>query len=207
MPLQGPERTRFAPCPLLSCAAVARLYDLMLILDPNAPEERQNAVLSNVESMIQSGGTLVGHHDWGVRRMSFEIDHRPEAGYHLFQFETEAGDLLERLDHSLKIADGVLRFRTIRLKPGSPPPPVPRQEAPRTRERAQDTRVAARAAADAPAEGASAPAEGAPAPAEGTSAPAEGKSAPAEGAPAPAQGAPAPAGDGEPAVDAEQSPA
>ena len=124
----------------------------MLMLDPNAPEERQNEVLSQVDSMIQSGGTLVGRHDWGVRHMSFEIDHRPDAAYHLFQFETEGNDLLERLDHSLKIADGVLRFRTIRLKPGSPPPPVPRQEAPRTRERPQDTRVAARAAADAPAE-------------------------------------------------------
>ena len=132
---------------------MARLYDLMLMLDPNAPEERQNEVLSNVESMIQSGGTLVGRHDWGVRRMSFEIDHRPEAAYHRFQFETDSNELLERLDHSLKIADGVLRFRHIRLKPGAPPPPVPRQEAPRTRERPQDTRVAARAAADAPAEG------------------------------------------------------
>jgi small subunit ribosomal protein S6 len=121
----------------------------MLMLDPNAPEERQSEVLSNAESMIQSDGTLVGRHDWGVRRMSFEIDHRPEAAYHLFQFETERNELLERLDHTLKIADGVLRFRIIRLKPGSPPPPVPRQEAPRSRERPQDTRVAARAAADA----------------------------------------------------------
>jgi small subunit ribosomal protein S6 len=146
---------------------VKRLYDLMLMLDPNAPEERQNEVLSNVESMIQASGSLLGRHDWGVRRMSFEIDHRPEAGYHLFQFETDGGDLLERLDHALKIADGVLRFRTIRLKPGSPPPPVPRQEAPRSRERPQDTRVAARAAADAPAEGDAAPPAGEePAPAE-----------------------------------------
>ena len=120
----------------------------MLLLDPNAPEERQNEVLSNAESMIQSDGTLVGRHDWGVRRMSFEIDHRPEAAYHLFQFETDKNELLERLDHTLKIADGVLRFRIIRLKPGSPPPPVPRQEAPRSRERPQDTRVAPRAAAD-----------------------------------------------------------
>jgi small subunit ribosomal protein S6 len=130
----------------------------MLMLDPNAPEERQREVLSQVESMVQSGGSLVGAHDWGVRRISFEIDHRPEAAYHLFQFETESSDVLERLDHSLKIAEGVLRFRTIRLKAGSPPPPVPRQEAPRTRERPQETRVAARAAADAPAEAGDQPA-------------------------------------------------
>jgi small subunit ribosomal protein S6 len=136
----------------------------MLMLDPNAPEERQSEVLSNVESMIESDGTLVGRHDWGVRRMAFEIDHRPEAAYHLFQFETDRNELLERLNHTLKIADGVLRFRIILLKPGSPPPPVPRQEAPRSRERPQDTRVAARAAADAdrPGDDAEAPAPSEP---------------------------------------------
>src|SRR5256884_737562 len=134
--------------PLLSSAAVPRLYDLMLMLDPNAPEERQSEVIQNVQSMIEGDATLVGKHDWGVRRIAYEIDHRPEAAYHLFQFETDSSELLERLNHSLKIADGVLRFRTIRLKPGSPPPPTPRPEAPRSRERTQDTRVAPRAAAD-----------------------------------------------------------
>src|SRR5437868_3888800 len=123
----------------------------MLVLDPNAPEQSQNEVLKSVESMIQSAGTLVGRHDWGVRRLAYEIDHRPEGAYHLFQLETGDTGLLERLDHSLKIADGVLRFRIIRLKPGSPPPPTPRPDS-RGRdreERPDETRVAARAAADA----------------------------------------------------------
>src|SRR3954452_20498425 len=126
------------------------LYDLMLLLDPGVPSDRQESILRDVQGLIESGGKLVGNYDWGIRRMAFEIDHRPEAAYHLFQFETEQGELLERLDHSLKIADGVLRFRIIRLKPGSPPPPTPRPESPRgARERPQETRVAARAAADA----------------------------------------------------------
>jgi small subunit ribosomal protein S6 len=163
---------------------MVRLYDLILMLDPNAPEERQSEVLSNVESMVQSGGNLVGRQDWGVRRMTFEIDHRPEAAYHLFQFETEGNELLERLDHSLKIADGVLRFRRIKIKPGSPPPPVPRQEAPRTRERPPDTRVAARAAADAPAEGEEPPVEAPEPPAEAPEQPAEAPEQPAEQSPA-----------------------
>jgi small subunit ribosomal protein S6 len=140
---------------------VPALYDLMLVLDPNAPEQSQNEVLQSVESMIQSGGSLVGHHDWGVRRLAFEIDHRPEGAYHLFQLETDDPSVLERLDHSLKIADGVLRFRIIRLKPGSPPPPTPWPES-RTRdreERGEETRVAARAAADAPGAGEADPEE------------------------------------------------
>ncbi|HEX8648877.1 MAG TPA: 30S ribosomal protein S6 [Thermoleophilaceae bacterium] len=130
---------------------MANLYDLMVMLDPEAPQERQGEILGNIETMVQTGGgSVVGHHDWGVRRIAFEIDHRPEAAYHLYQFETDSNDTLDRLNHNLRIADGVLRFRIIKVKPGTPPPPAPRQEAPRpTRERPQETRVAARAAADA----------------------------------------------------------
>jgi small subunit ribosomal protein S6 len=105
------------------------LYDLMLLLDPGAPSDRQESILSDVQGLLESGGTLVGSHDWGQRRMTFEIDHRPDAAYHLFQFETEKGGaLLDRVDHSLKITDGVLRHRIIRLKDGSPPPPMPAPE-------------------------------------------------------------------------------
>ena len=126
------------------------LYDLMVMLDPDAPEERRTEILSNIESMVAAGGgSVVGHHDWGVRRIAFEIDHRPEAAYHLYQFELDSNETLDRLNHNLRIADGVIRFRIIKVKPGTPPPPEPRQEAPRPpRERPQETRVAPRAAAD-----------------------------------------------------------
>jgi small subunit ribosomal protein S6 len=129
---------------------VAQSYDLMLMLDPTAPEGRGEQILTGVREMIEASGTLIGEHDWGVRRMSFEIRHRPEAHYELYQFEGDK-ELLERLEHTLKITDGVLRFRIIRLKPGSPPPPSPRPAEPRTREREPrgSERVAARAAADA----------------------------------------------------------
>jgi small subunit ribosomal protein S6 len=105
------------------------LYDLMLLLDPGVPSDRQESILSDVKTQLESGGTLVGSQDWGQRRMTFEIDHRPDAAYHLFQFEAESGGaLLERVDHALKITDGVLRHRIVRLKDGSPPPPMPSPE-------------------------------------------------------------------------------
>ena len=132
---------------------MAALYDLMVLLDPNVPDERHQEILGGVRSSIESKGTLVGAHDWGMRRMAFEIDHRGEAAYHLFQFETEGGELLDQLSGTLKITDGVLRHRIIKVKPGTPPPPTPRSEAPRAaREPDQpEGAVAARAAADAPA--------------------------------------------------------
>src|SRR6478752_1345686 len=155
------------------------LYDLMLLLDPGAPSDRQESILKDVQGLLEKGGKVVGTFDWGTRRMTFEIDHRPEAAYHLFQFETEGGGaLLEQVDHSLKIMDGVLRHRIIRLKDGAPPPPMPSPD----RRGGYEEYQASEAAPQAPR------AEGAPASAE----------APAEAAPV----ADAPAADAAPATDA-----
>jgi hypothetical protein len=83
--------------------------------------------------------------------MAYEIDHRPEAEYRLYQFEGDNA-LLERLNQRLRLLDGVLRFRIIKAKPGQPVPPPPEHQAIRRRDdrEPQDTKVAARAAADAP---------------------------------------------------------
>jgi small subunit ribosomal protein S6 len=130
----------------------ARLYDLTLLLDPNAPDDRHREILGNVNSAIEGKGKLVGQHDWGMRRLAFEMDHRTDAAYHLFQFEG-GSDLLEQLNNTLRITDGVLRHRIIKVKPGTPPPPTPRPETPRSARPADEPEgaVAARAAADAPA--------------------------------------------------------
>ncbi len=129
--------------------SMAHLYDLMLLLDAAAPEQRRQKILAEVQNAIAEAGTLVEVHDWGNRRLTFEIDHRPEADYKLLRFEG-GNDLLDRLNSSLRIMDGVLRFRIIRQKPGGPEVP-PRPEPVRAGARADEPegRVAARAAADA----------------------------------------------------------
>ncbi|MEX2252673.1 MAG: 30S ribosomal protein S6 [Thermoleophilaceae bacterium] len=158
-------------------------YDLILLLDPEAPEERRAEILSETEAMIAGGGEVTTKQDWGQRRMTFEIDHRPEAAYHLFQFEGEP-PVLERLRSTLRIADGVLRFRIIKVKPGTPPPTAPRPEARREEQEEPEGKVAARAAADAPDPEPEATADTAPAEAPATEAAAEAAPAPPE-APAP----------------------
>jgi small subunit ribosomal protein S6 len=127
-------------------------YDLVLLIDPNAPEDRRTAAVSEAESLLSSSGEIVESQDWGQKRMAYEIDHRPEAEYRLYQFNGD-NDLLDRLNQRLRINDAVLRFRIIKAKPGQPLPPPPEQQSPRRRDdrEPQDTRVAARAAADAPA--------------------------------------------------------
>jgi small subunit ribosomal protein S6 len=57
-----------------------------------------------------------------VRPTVYEIQKRPDADYHLFQFHG-GSELLDQLNHTLKITDGVLRFRIIKLRTGTPAPP------------------------------------------------------------------------------------
>src|SRR3979411_2722840 len=102
------------------------LYDLTLLPSTSAPDERRAKILADVETAISSGGgSIERNDDWGVRPLAYQIDHQAEAEYHLLQF-TGPAPLLDSLSHSLKIADGVLRFRTIKVRPGTPPAPDPR---------------------------------------------------------------------------------
>ena len=103
-------------------ATEAPVYDLVLLLDPTIEQERRDTILANVEDAIDRAGEIVGRHDWGNRHTVYEVRKHSEAEYHLIQFRGPT-TLLEQLDHNLKITDGVLRFRIIKLRPGTAAPP------------------------------------------------------------------------------------
>jgi small subunit ribosomal protein S6 len=101
----------------------APLYDLMLVLSVTADEDRRAKILADVESQITGGeGTIERNDDWRTRTLAYEIRHQQEGEYHLLQF-TGPVSLLDALSHSLRIDDAVLRFRIIKVLPGTPPPP------------------------------------------------------------------------------------
>jgi small subunit ribosomal protein S6 len=100
-------------------------YDLFVLIDGDAPEERRNGILDAIKKQIAGGdGELKADVDWGVRKLAFEIAHRGDASYHLFQLEAGT-ELLKQLEHSLAIDDAVLRYRIIRLPKGVPDKPLP----------------------------------------------------------------------------------
>jgi small subunit ribosomal protein S6 len=107
-------------------AALARDYELVLMLDPEAPDGRRDEVAGETQKRIESAGQLKHADTWGTRKLAFEIRQRTEADYRFYRFAAER-DLLEQLDHSLKITDGVLRFRIFKVDAGTPtvaPPPT-----------------------------------------------------------------------------------
>jgi small subunit ribosomal protein S6 len=103
--------------------APPRLYDLMLVLSTAVEDERRAKIVSDVEAQITVGGGAVERQDdWHSRPLAYEIRHQGEGEYHLLQF-TGSGSLLDAVSHNLRIDDAVLRFRIIKVLPGTPPPP------------------------------------------------------------------------------------
>jgi small subunit ribosomal protein S6 len=102
-------------------------YEILLMLDPDLSEERQEEIVVRIRELIEKGdGTWVGHDPWGKRRLAFEIDKKNDGIYHLLQFDADP-ETLDELTRILKISDGVMRHMATRRivsghGPGRPGP-------------------------------------------------------------------------------------
>ena len=99
-------------------------YEILLLLDPDLPEEKQGEVVERVRTLIEQGGGTVDRHDpWGRRKLAYPIQKKEEGVYHLVSFTSEA-DTLDELSRVLKIDDDVLRHMATRRPEGGPSEPV-----------------------------------------------------------------------------------
>lgn len=100
-------------------------YEILLMLDPESPEERHNEILARTRELVeQGGGTWSGHQPWGRRKLAYEIDHRSEGTYHLVTFAADPATL-DEISRVLKITDGVVRHMATRPPRGSSGKPMP----------------------------------------------------------------------------------
>jgi ribosomal protein S6 len=149
----------------------------VLLLDPQADDATRAKLVTETRASISAQGELLRHDEWGERALTYPIERRASARYHLMQFHVADTELLSSLDRTLRLADEVLRFRIIKLAPGVPSAPdmsaapaaTPRSEsaegepAPPAAEAAPaETPVAAETPAPAEAPVAAEPTEAAP---------------------------------------------
>ena len=94
-------------------------YELILMLDPQAPDDAREKVAADAKAKLEAAGEIKHEANWGMRKMAYEIDRRGEADYRVWRFSS-GKELLDDLDHTLKITDGVLRFRIFKVPADSP---------------------------------------------------------------------------------------
>ena len=91
-------------------------YELMLIVNPNADEERQKEIVERLRATVEKGnGNVVGVDEWGKKKLAYEIKKEPEGIYTVITF-TATPQTLSEIERVLSITDEVLRFGTKRLK-------------------------------------------------------------------------------------------
>ena len=119
-------------------------YEILLMLDPELPDERQSEIVTRAREAIErDGGRFEGHEPWGRRKLAFEIDHKGEGVYHLMTFAAEPATL-EEISRVLKITDGVMRHLAVRRVQGGttrPPEPLPEEPVAAAAVASQDSRT------------------------------------------------------------------
>ena len=99
-------------------------YEILLLLDPELPEDKQGVVVDRVRTLIEQGGGAVERHDaWGRRKLAYPIAKKDEGVYHLVSF-TATTETLDELGRVLKIDDDVLRHLATRRLEGGPVEPI-----------------------------------------------------------------------------------
>jgi small subunit ribosomal protein S6 len=89
-------------------------YEILLMLDPDLPEERQTEIVNRAHELVErGGGTWVRNDSWGRRKLAYEIQKKTDGVYHLLEFDAEP-ETLDELTRILKITDGVMRHLAVR---------------------------------------------------------------------------------------------
>ncbi len=104
-------------------------YEILLMLDPDLPEERQSQIVTRIRELIErGGGAWVGHQPWGRRKLAYEIDKKTDGAYHYLTFDATP-ETLDEVSRILRITDDVMRHLAVRRIEGSRVPAPPTADA------------------------------------------------------------------------------
>ena len=92
-----------------------RAYELMVIVDGTADDAGVDAAINRIgEQVAAKSGEIKTTERWGRRRFAYEIDHKTDGFYIVFEILAEAG-ALDDLERQLRLADEIVRHKLIRL--------------------------------------------------------------------------------------------
>lgn len=93
-----------------------RRYELMLVLRPDAPDDRVQQILDRVTRGISADeGQIVKVSPWGRRRLAYPIDSFREGSYFLVLFDAPSAAVAE-LERGLNITEEVIRHLVTRVE-------------------------------------------------------------------------------------------
>ncbi len=92
-----------------------RAYELMVIYDGELEDAAVDAAVGRIgEYVAGTSGQIARTDRWGKRRFAYEIAHKHEGYYIVFEILADGG-ALDDLERQLRLADDVVRHKLIRL--------------------------------------------------------------------------------------------
>ena len=110
-------------------------YESIFILQPDLGEEEIDRRVRAAEQIVTSGmGQLTDSERWGKKRLAYEVKKNRYGYYVLLRYHAEA-PVVRELERHFKITESVLKYMTVRVRPGVTTPAELRME--QVRERAE----------------------------------------------------------------------
>lgn len=91
-----------------------RAYELMVIIDGDLDEDAARAQVTAIETRLKDAGTLKSTDFWGRRQFAYEINHKTEGSYVVFEILANPG-ALDATERALRLADEIVRHKLLRL--------------------------------------------------------------------------------------------
>ena len=83
-------------------------YEVMFIINPTLEDEKKDATVETVQSIIAADGEVEKVDVWGMRKLAYPIDKKEEGYYVVVEF-AGSPSLTKELDRRLRISDNVMR--------------------------------------------------------------------------------------------------
>ena len=83
-------------------------YEVMFIIDAALEDEKKDATVETVQSIIAADGEVEKVDVWGMRKLAYPINKKEEGYYVVVDFKGNP-TLPKELDRRLKISDNVIR--------------------------------------------------------------------------------------------------
>ena len=89
-------------------------YELVLIFKPELSEEDRNTVLSRIQQVIDENGKLEEVHDWGKRKLAYEINYIKEGYYYIVNFDLDP-QFVKEIERRCRLFDQIIRYMVVRV--------------------------------------------------------------------------------------------
>ena len=91
-------------------------YEVTFIIDPVLSGDEIKSTASTYETLLKDQGCHIVHvNAMGLKQLAYPINKKSSGVYHCVEFSSEKGDVISKLELSLRRDERIMRFLTAKL--------------------------------------------------------------------------------------------